>query len=117
MQCGGVVCGVLGVVVTCRAICRQTSLLYASRVKLITNNASKNAEREEVTRLKRIIANLKAGGNGDIGDGAVDVAEALEEADEEDAAGAGAGAGADEDDGGGGGGSDAEPESMEEKKS
>ena len=42
----------------------QTSLVYASRVKTITNNASKNAEKEEVTKLKKIIANLKAGGTG-----------------------------------------------------
>eukprot|EP00741_Cyanophora_paradoxa_P005575 tig00000911_g5405.t1 len=39
----------------------QTALVYASRVKLITNNASKNAESAEVNRLKKIIAQLRAG--------------------------------------------------------
>ncbi len=39
----------------------QTSLTYASRVKLITNNANKNAESEEVAKLKRIIKQLKSG--------------------------------------------------------
>jgi len=34
---------------------------YAQRVKLIKNDANKNADNEEVTRLKKIIANLKAG--------------------------------------------------------
>jgi len=37
------------------------SLTYAARVKLITNDASKNAETKEVARLKRVIAKLKAG--------------------------------------------------------
>ncbi|XP_076817238.1 uncharacterized protein LOC143462825 isoform X1 [Clavelina lepadiformis] len=37
------------------------SLTYASRVKLIKNDASKNAETKEVARLKQIIAKLKAG--------------------------------------------------------
>lgn len=46
----------------------QTSLAYASRVKLITNNASKQSENEEIRRLKAIIANLKAGGDGNVGD-------------------------------------------------
>lgn len=39
----------------------QTSLTYASRVKLITNSASKNSESELVNRLKLIIKQLKAG--------------------------------------------------------
>lgn len=39
----------------------QTSLQYASRVKLITNNANKNSESELVNRLKHIIKQLKAG--------------------------------------------------------
>ncbi len=39
----------------------QTSLQYASRVKLITNNANKNAESELVNKLKSIIKQLKAG--------------------------------------------------------
>jgi len=39
----------------------STSLMYASRVKKIVNNASKQAESEEVARLKQIIKKLKAG--------------------------------------------------------
>jgi hypothetical protein len=39
----------------------QTSLQYASRVKLITNNANKNAESEMVNKLKNIIRQMKAG--------------------------------------------------------
>ena len=39
----------------------QTSLTYASRVKLITNDANKNQESEEVARLKKVIHDLKAG--------------------------------------------------------
>lgn len=39
----------------------QTSLTYASRVKLITNSANKNAESELVNRLKGIIKQLRAG--------------------------------------------------------
>lgn len=38
-----------------------TSLTYAARVKLITNNANKNQDSEEVARLKAIIRKLKAG--------------------------------------------------------
>jgi hypothetical protein len=38
-----------------------SSLAYAARVKKITNNVSKSAETEEVTRLKKIIAKLQAG--------------------------------------------------------
>jgi len=41
-----------------------TSLLYASRVKLITNDASKSVDNEEISRLKNVIKDLKAGGNG-----------------------------------------------------
>lgn len=37
------------------------SLTYASRVKLITNDASKNADSREVARLKTIISKMKAG--------------------------------------------------------
>ena len=40
-----------------------TSLTYASRVKLITNDASKNSESKEVAKLKAIIAKLKSGDN------------------------------------------------------
>ena len=40
----------------------QTSLVYAARVKLITNDASKQSDSEEVAKLKRIIKDLKAGG-------------------------------------------------------
>ena len=43
-----------------------TSLIYASRVKLIKNTANKNAESEEVAQLKAIIKNLKAGGTGEL---------------------------------------------------
>ena len=38
-----------------------TSLLYASRVKLITNDAAKTVENEEIKRLKDMIRELKAG--------------------------------------------------------
>ena len=38
---------------------------YAQRVKLITNDANKNSDSEEVSRLKRIIADLKAGRSAD----------------------------------------------------
>ncbi|XP_076443264.1 uncharacterized protein LOC143281879 [Babylonia areolata] len=43
--------------------CDETviSLTYASRVKLITNDASKNADNKEIARLKAIISKLKAG--------------------------------------------------------
>ncbi|XP_071794114.1 uncharacterized protein [Asterias amurensis] len=37
------------------------SLTYASRVKLITNDASKNADNKEIARLKEIIAKMKKG--------------------------------------------------------
>ena len=37
------------------------SLTYAARVKLITNDASKNADNKEIARLKGIIAKLKKG--------------------------------------------------------
>lgn len=39
----------------------QTSLSYASRVKLITNSANKNAESEEISKLKAIIRQLRTG--------------------------------------------------------
>lgn len=38
-----------------------SSLMYASRVKMITNNASKNQESAEIKRLHRIIAELRGG--------------------------------------------------------
>ncbi|EDO37229.1 predicted protein, partial [Nematostella vectensis] len=38
-----------------------TSLTYASRVKLITNDAQKNQDNKEISRLKGIIAKLKKG--------------------------------------------------------
>ena len=37
------------------------SLTYAARVKLITNDASKNADNKEIARLKGIITKLKKG--------------------------------------------------------
>ena len=37
------------------------SLTYASRVKLITNDAQKNSDNQEIARLKGIIKKLKAG--------------------------------------------------------
>ncbi|ETV91536.1 hypothetical protein H310_13918 [Aphanomyces invadans] len=40
----------------------QTSLSYAARVKLITNQASKTSDSEEVAKLKAIIKQLQAGG-------------------------------------------------------
>ena len=39
----------------------QTSLVYASRVKLITNQAKASADTAEVTRLKKVIRNLRNG--------------------------------------------------------
>ncbi|CAM9204936.1 unnamed protein product [Chrysoparadoxa australica] len=45
-----------------------TSLTYASRVKLITNDANKNQESEEVSRLKGIIKRLKEGEPVDVVD-------------------------------------------------
>ena len=39
----------------------QTSLVYASRVKLITNQAKASADTAEVTRLKKVIKNLRNG--------------------------------------------------------
>lgn len=39
----------------------QTSLGYASRVKLITNSANKSAESEQVNKLKAIIRQLRSG--------------------------------------------------------
>jgi len=40
-----------------------TSLNYAARVKLITNNANKAQDSEEVAQLKQIIRELKNGNN------------------------------------------------------
>lgn len=40
-----------------------SSLVYASRVKLITNSAEKQQETAEIQRLKKIIATLRAGGS------------------------------------------------------
>ncbi|OAF70634.1 hypothetical protein A3Q56_01610 [Intoshia linei] len=42
------------------------SLTYASRVKLITNDVTKNAESKEVNKLKQIISKLKKGENVEI---------------------------------------------------
>jgi hypothetical protein len=39
----------------------QTSLVYASRVKLITNDANKQSDSEEVAKLRRIIRDLQEG--------------------------------------------------------
>ena len=50
---------------------------YASRVKLITNSASKNSESKEISRLKGIIAKLKKGEN-------VGEAEDVEDGDEDE---------------------------------
>ena len=41
-----------------------SSLAYAARVKTITNNAERMQESAEVARLKRVIAQLRAGGPG-----------------------------------------------------
>jgi hypothetical protein len=46
----------------------QTSLTYASRVKLITNDANKNQESEEVAKLKKMIHDFKAGKDVDLDD-------------------------------------------------
>jgi glutathione peroxidase-family protein len=43
-----------------------TSLTYASRVKMITNTASKNEDSQEVTRLKAIIRKLQQGESIDV---------------------------------------------------
>jgi hypothetical protein len=45
----------------CRTPSAQTSLAYAARVKLITNNAERMAESAEVARLKAVVAALRAG--------------------------------------------------------
>ena len=39
----------------------QTSLVYASRVKLITNQAKASKDTAEVARLRKVIKNLRAG--------------------------------------------------------
>ncbi|KAF0719548.1 Aste57867_962 [Aphanomyces stellatus] len=44
----------------------QTSLSYAPRVKLITNQANKNSDTKEVAKLKQIIKQLKAGHDVDL---------------------------------------------------
>lgn len=48
--------------------CEETcqSLAYAQRVKMIKNNATKDNDSQEIARLKKIIANLRAGGDGNI---------------------------------------------------
>lgn len=48
--------------------CDETcqSLAYAQRVKMIKNNATKDNDSQEIARLKKIIANLRAGGDGNI---------------------------------------------------
>jgi kinesin family member C2/C3 len=38
-----------------------TSLTYAARVKLITNDATKNTDNKEIARLKSVIKKLQAG--------------------------------------------------------
>ncbi|CAE7933389.1 KIN14E, partial [Symbiodinium sp. KB8] len=45
-----------------------SSLAYASRVKKIKNDAKKNADNAEITRLKKIIRDLKQGGTGEVAD-------------------------------------------------
>ena len=40
----------------------MTSLVYAARVKLITNSANKNQDSEEVAKLRAIIKALKVRG-------------------------------------------------------
>lgn len=62
----------------------QTSLVYASRVKLITNSAEKMQESQEIQRLKKIIQQLKTG---------VAVTEPIEEETTPEAAEGGAAAG------------------------
>lgn len=47
----------------------QTSLVYASRVKLITNDANKQSDSEEVAKLRRIIRDLKEGKEVDLDEG------------------------------------------------
>lgn len=44
------------------------SLTYAARVKLITNDATKNAENKEINKLKAIIAKMKKGESVDVED-------------------------------------------------
>lgn len=48
--------------------CDETvsALSYAARVKKITNNASRQSENEEVSRLKRIIQRLQGGGGAEM---------------------------------------------------
>ena len=50
-----------------------TSLAYAARVKLITNDASKNQESKEIARLKEQIKQLKAGATVEDEDGGGDI--------------------------------------------
>ena len=50
-----------------------TSLAYAARVKLITNDASKNQESKEIARLKEQIKQLKAGATLEDEDGGGDI--------------------------------------------
>ncbi|XP_061586205.1 uncharacterized protein si:dkey-96l17.6 [Cololabis saira] len=45
-----------------------TSLIYATRVKAITNNAQRNVESKEIAQLKEVIMKLKSGQTVDEGD-------------------------------------------------
>lgn len=61
----------------------MSSLAYASRVKKIKNDAKKNADNAEITRLKRIIADLKRGGTGEVDDDNGSMEEMEEQEEEE----------------------------------
>ena len=56
----------------------QSSLVYASRVKLITNSAEKTVENAEIQRLKKLVAALRAG--KEVSQAEIDAADAAEAA-------------------------------------
>jgi len=78
----------------------HSALVYAARVKLITNSAEKQQETQQIRRLKAIIAELRRGGTVSAGDAEA----AAAEAEAEDAFGDGAEVSAASGCGGGGGG-------------
>jgi len=82
----------------------HSALVYAARVKLITNSAEKQQETQQIRRLKAIIAELRRGGTVSAGDAEA----AAAEGEAEDAFGDGAEAPA----GGGGGGGETEESEM-----
>ena len=86
----------------------HSALVYAARVKLITNSAEKQQETQQIRRLKAIIAELRRGGTVSAGDAEA----AAAEAEAEDAFGDGAEASAASVGGVGGGGGETEESEM-----